>query len=192
MFRISSAARATLRGGRSYLLLTATAALAACGSGSGSDDAAAAIVHNDFEQLAGWMPATPSLTTDFAHSGRYAIKVGGDLDYSLSYAQIVGDISPKRFSRVRLSGWAYLTDPAAGAVVLSLALHDPAHDHQQIFGAGVPLGEQVKTARQWTHVSKEIELPATMAFSHQLRIYLWKAGSPAVAYLDDVRVEVLK
>jgi Carbohydrate binding domain len=180
--------------GRSVCFLAAllsVAGLTSCGHRADQNDQPA-LIQCDFEQIDGWCPPNPSLTTDFAHSGRFSIKAGGDVEYSLTYARPLGLISPKRFRRVRFSAWAYLAETNAGAAQISVALHDPAQEYKQIFAAGFPLSEQVKVDRKWQQIQKEITLPENTEFAHELRIFIWKAGAPSAAYVDDIRVEVLE
>lgn len=153
---------------------------------------APALLATDFEQFQGWCPPNSSLTTEFAHSGRYAIRAGHDIDYSLTYSKPVGQMAAKRFRRVRIRAWAYLSEEAAGDAILTVALHDPSHDYQQLFAVGTPLSEQVKTPRHWTAITKEITFPATMAPTNELRLFLWKASASSYAYVDDLRLEVLE
>ena len=92
--------------------------LTACSSADDGAISTNVLVRNDFEQLDGWVPVNPSLTTEFAHSGRYSTKVGGDIEYSLTFIKPLGLISSKRFRKVKFSAWVYLPDAGAHAASL--------------------------------------------------------------------------
>lgn len=164
----------------------------ASGCSSSESNSQNALVFADFEQFEGWVPPSQSLTTDVAHSGTHAIRAGKDIDYSLTYIRPLGVMSAKRFRKVKLTAWAYLTDASAGGANLSFALHDPQQQNQQIFSVNFPLNEQVKSERKWEQVSREITLPANADFGHEVRLFLWKASASSYAYLDDLRVEVVE
>jgi Carbohydrate binding domain len=173
-----------------FAIGTMAVGLGSCSSPESSESAA--LILSDFEQFDGWIPSTPSLTTDVAHSGKHSIRAGKDIEYSLTYSRALGLLSPKRFQKVKLSAWAYLTDASAGEAILTFALYDPNHENQQTFWVGLQLKEQVKVERKWQQVTKEITLPASADFGHDVRLFLWKASAGSYAYLDDLRVEVIE
>lgn len=183
--------RSVLHHAQVMLLAGLGAAVFTACSPSEEDLLADNLIYNSFDNLAGWTPPNPTLTTDFAHSGRYSIKAGPGHEYSYGYTRLVGEITAKRFHRVRLSGWAYLPTKDAGAVTVCFSLYNTTPTLQEVFGANFALSDQVKVEREWTEVSKEITVPATMTFMNELRIFLFRHNASAPAYFDDLRVEVL-
>ncbi len=150
------------------------------------------LLYSDFEQLDGWCPPNPSLTTDFAHSGRFSIKTAPDIEYSLAYIKTLGLISPKRIKRVKLSAWAYLPEASSGSARLTLAFDDPAQGNKLLLSEAIDLGEAAPEQNKWQEVSKEITLPDNIEFTHEMRIFIWKSSATTPTYIDDVRVDVLE
>lgn len=159
--------------------------LAGCSSNTETETPANLITQNDFEGLDGWVPGTPSLTTEKAHSGRFSTKVDKDAEYSLSYVNLLGKASAARIQKIKLSGWVLLAGPKATATVV-VQVVDPAQDNKQVFWEGIDLSKEVKKTNEWTEVSKEFTLPANLEAGHQLRVYMWRGGAEQPAYLDDL------
>lgn len=145
---------------------------------------------NDFEHLTGWVPDNPSLTTEHAHSGKYAIKTDANIEYSLAYSRLLGQVSPVRLAKVRLTAYAYATKPGSGAV-LTVQIVRSALDGANVFNQGIDLAKAVSKAGEWTKVSQEFELPAGIAPTNIMKVYLWRAAANAPVYVDDLSLEVL-
>ncbi|UOR04738.1 carbohydrate binding domain-containing protein [Hymenobacter aerilatus] len=133
------------------------------------------LIFNDFEALSGWLPATSSLTKERAHSGQWSIKTDQQNEYSLTYTNTLETLSAGRFSKVRLSGWVYLTQ--LSNVTLSLKVVRSAEDDTVLFFEQIDLAELVTSPNQWVKVSKEVTLPADITSDNQLLFYMWRANS---------------
>ena len=168
------------------VLLLGLAVLAGC-AGSGNGAADKVLSQNDFESMAGWAPATPSLTTERAHSGRYAMKVGEGLEFGANFSSPLVQVSPTRLQKLRVSAWALLTNLDTEAQLV-VEVKNPADDSQKIFWESFTLNSKVKSVNSWTKVGKTFTLPATLNPTDELRVYLWRGASPAAVYLDDVEL----
>lgn len=170
---------------KKVLSIALLAALAACSSETTKEDPNY-LLGNDFDNLESWLPATPSLTRDVAHSGKYSVKVDGDNEYALGFNNQLGKISSSRLKKIKLQGWAYMVSNRSAAR-LQLQIVDPA-TNKEIFSDGINLADQVKGYRNWTKISKEITLPDNVASNQTLKVYLWRGAAGDTAYLDDLQV----
>jgi hypothetical protein len=179
-----------------FMRLSPYAALVLLAAGCSSDNASSTAPENqlmfsDFESLAGWASDAPSLTREKAHSGKYAIKVDNDIEYSLTYRNQLGNLSPTKLQKLRLTAYAYLTNPQS-PVALTLQVVKSAQDGAGIFVQGIELGKEVKAANEWTKVSQVITLPQDVTAVNELRVYLWRAGATEPVYVDDVELSIEK
>ncbi|TGE26496.1 carbohydrate binding domain-containing protein [Hymenobacter metallicola] len=164
-----------------------TLGVVACGDNK-SETPANLLAKNDFESLEGWtsgVPA-PSLTKEQAHSGRYSIKVGPAVEYSLGYSNQLGKLSANRVKKIKIHGWAYLPDKQSNGVVVT-EIKDPATGKNLIW-EGLEIGKQTKTVNKWVEIEKVIEIPATAAYTSFLNVYMWRANSSQNIYLDDLEI----
>ncbi|MBC6700481.1 carbohydrate binding domain-containing protein [Hymenobacter puniceus] len=163
--------------------------LSACsGSDSAAADPAKLITANDFESVDGWMPATPALTREQAHSGKHSTKVDGGVEFSIGYSNMLGKLSPSRLRKIKVHAWVYLPSNKSQAR-LGVQVTDPATS-KEIFGDGITLTDQVKEYKKWTEVSKEITFPENIAASQVLRVFLWRAAAADAAYMDDISLTI--
>jgi uncharacterized lipoprotein len=145
------------------------------------------ISRNDFESLEGWAPANPSLTTAKAHSGRYSVKVDNGVEYSVSYISPLGKVSPTRLQKLEVSAWVLPTGKESNANLV-VEVKNPANDAQKIFWESLETGKEAKEANKWTEVKKTFTLPANVEPTHELRVYLWRAGATQPLFLDDITI----
>ncbi|MBJ6107447.1 carbohydrate binding domain-containing protein [Hymenobacter sp. BT523] len=164
------------------LALGLLAAASGCASPSTPENQ---LLGNDFESLDGWGTESPSLTREKAHSGQYSIKIQKGIEYSLTYKNLLAKLSPEKITKIRVSGYVYITKPTDAK--LAVQLMKTAADGTE-FNEGINLGEAVKKVGEWTKVEKEFTLPADAAPSNQLRVYMWGAGNDDTVYLDDLQV----
>lgn len=172
-----------------FTLLTAAASagLVGCSSSETAELPKNLISHNDFESMEGWLPASPSLVNRAAHSGNYALQVGGDVEYSHTYINTLGKVSPVRLQKVDVSAWAMA--PAKGSTAkLVVEVKNPASDGPAVFWETIDLAEQVKEFNKWTEVKKTFTLPATVEPTFELRVYMWRGSSPTPILLDDLTI----
>jgi hypothetical protein len=139
------------------------------------------LTHNDFDSLEGWGIEHPSLTREKAHSGQYAIKVQRGIDYSLTYSNLLGKMSPSKINKIKLSAWVYATKPTTASLTVQLT---DGVDYNQ----GITLASKVKKPGEWTEVSQVFDLPANTAPTNRLKIYMWGASGDEIVYLDDLEV----
>ncbi|MBX0292556.1 carbohydrate binding domain-containing protein [Hymenobacter sp. HSC-4F20] len=161
--------------------------LTACSTAPATEETGHRVTYNDFEAVDGWGPAVPSLTTEKAHSGRFAVKVDNAVEYSLGYANLLGKASTARMRKLTVRGWARREGPD-GSATLVVQVTDPAQGNQQLYWEPLHFAEQVKTPGQWEQISKEYTLPAGLQASHELKVYLWRNSAAQPAYLDDLTI----
>lgn len=169
-------------------------ALAGLMASCSSDDALPAagantITTNDFESMMGWVANSETLTKEHAHSGKYALKVDAGHEYSLTYDAVLGQVSPRKLKKIRVTGWGMLPNEKATGV-LSVQVTDPDQGNKGVFGEGIDLKEQIKDYNKWVKVSKEFTLPDEVTYTQHMKIFLWRAGSSEPAYIDDIAVEI--
>lgn len=173
------------------LALVGAASLTACSNdNSTATPAKDVVMHNDFESMVGWVPDATALTQEQAHSGHYSLKVDKDHEYSLGYNQLLGQLSPTRIRGVRIDAWAYTSekDPVAQLrVALNSTIGGPT-----IASDGIGFNTEVKSYGKWVKVSKEFIFPPNVNYTTQLVMYLWSAGGPHRAYIDDVQLTALR
>ena len=147
------------------------------------------LTFNDFESLAGWVPENSTLTRENAHSGQYSIKVDPNTEFSLGYDMQLGNVTPRKPRKVRLEAQAYLFSNQSQAK-LGLQISDLASG-KTILGDGIQLAEQVTKYRTWTPVSKDIEIPDSVVYSHHIKVFLWRGYFAETAYVDDIKLSII-
>lgn len=176
-----------------YFLLTlaGAASLTAC-SGNKADTVLDkdVLMHNDFENMLGWVPDAALFTDEQAHSGRYSLQVNQDHEYSLAYNYLLGLLSPSRIRGVRVEAWVYMPERNSSAQIRVAV--DGANKGETLMKEGIDLGAEVKDTGKWQKVSKEFTFPTNANYTSQLVIYLWRGGDKAKVFMDDVQVIALR
>ncbi len=167
-----------------YAALVLLAAASGCSSAESNPDNQ--LLSNDFDSLAGWGIESPSLTREQAHSGQYSIKIQKGIDYSLTYKNVLGRISPTRVNKITVQGYVYTTKPTNASLAVQLVRSET--DGTNVYNEGVSLGRKAKKVGQWTKISQTFDLPAEASATNQLRIYMWGASDDEIVYLDDLQV----
>ncbi|GAB2946480.1 hypothetical protein GCM10027048_09320 [Hymenobacter coalescens] len=165
--------------------------MAACGKKDTETLSPNQLMTNDFESIEGWIDNmnVPSLSKDKAHSGRYALKVGPESEYSLGYNVLLGKLSPSKLKKVKVKGWVYMPNGKAQAMLVT-QLTDPVNPGgQPILWDGLDLAKSVKNYNKWVEVEKVVTLPENANYAHKFTIYLWRTNPSEVVYFDDISVE---
>jgi len=147
------------------------------------------ITANDFESLAGWVGDQATLTKTRAHSGKYALEVNKDHDFSLTYDAVLGQISPRKLKKIHLEAWAFRPNPNSKGV-LGIQIVDPAQNNKDVAGDGIYLESDVKEFNKWVKVSKDITLPDNLVYTQHLRLFLWRGAGSEPTYVDDVNLTI--
>ena len=174
---------------RLFFLAAGVLAAAGCSSDHTASVPENQLVANDFESLAGWVGESASLTQEKAHSGHYAIKTDKGVEYSLTYRNTLLKLSSGRVAKVRLTAYV-LANQANSPAVLTLQITRSPQDATNVFSQGIEVSKAVKTPGQWTKISQDIALPATVTGTNELRLYLWQPGATGPVYVDDLLLEV--
>ncbi|MBD2723434.1 carbohydrate binding domain-containing protein [Hymenobacter armeniacus] len=175
---------------KNFTLLLSIALLSACSS---DDKAASAqdgsiVIENDFESLVGWNTDPAALFRGKAHSGRYALKVDKDHEFSPTFDMALNYVSPKRVKSIHLEAWAMLPGEKSTGV-LGIQVMEP-ETGKEIYGGGIRLAESVKKGNQWQKVEADYELPATITPTQHLRLALWRADASDQVMVDDVKMTI--
>ena len=145
------------------------------------------LAFNNFEAVAGWTSGVPvpSLTSEKAHSGRYAVQVTPAVEYALGFASAQGRLSVYPLTKLRVRAWVNLPNAKATAVLVT-EVKDPAG--KTIFWDGINLSKEVETFNRWVEVDKTLTLPPNQSETNELRVYLWRNQSTQGAFLDDLQL----
>ncbi|UOQ54279.1 carbohydrate binding domain-containing protein [Hymenobacter cellulosivorans] len=166
------------------LLLLLTAACSKKSADDTGGQETQVLVRNGFEDLEGWVPNNPSLTKENPHSGQYSVKVDPAIEYSLTYINPIGHLSPTRINKIRLKAWTYQAKPGKAAVVVQI--NSPEPNGPSVFYQKFDLSEVSK----WTELSQVLTMPAVLDPASQIRIYLWRFEAGGPAYMDDIELSV--
>lgn len=176
---------------KNFFFVAALASLAACSSGDDAKVDPNVLTKTSFEEVSGWGIDPTTLTKERAHTGVYAMRVDKDHEFSLTYDVVMGKVSPRKIKKMNLHGWVFLpTDKTAA--ILGIQITDPDQGNKEVFGDGVKMQETVKDYNKWVEVDKDIELPATIAPTHHLKMFLWRAGAADPVYVDDLTLKVVE
>ena len=168
----------------SLFLLT----LAACGSREDGTPANQ-LASNDFESVEGWAgDASPaSLTKDKSHSGRYSVRVGPGVDFSMGYTNTLNLVSTIRLKKIKVHAWVWIPDRNAAASLVT-QITNPADGNKAIMWQGMDLIAKAKKFSKWVEIEQEYTLPETVTANSKLYCYMWRGSSPSSVYLDDLQI----
>jgi hypothetical protein len=173
-------------------LLATACTLGACGDDTKKNTPEGTLVTaNDFESIAGWGVDPAALSREQAHSGIYSIYIDPSREFSLTYENALGQLSPQKFRKIRLSAWVYLQSPK-GNGSLGIQITDPTQGNKAIGGEGIPLAEVVRKYNTWVEVSKDMLLPDNVTSANHLKVFLWRGMATQAIYVDDIRISILE
>jgi hypothetical protein len=162
------------------------AGLAGCSGSSSETPAEKLIAQNNFDQFEGWVPAVAGLTTERAHSGKYATKVDGATPYSMGYITTLGQASPVKLKKILVNGWVFRTGKEATASIV-VEVKKPATG-ESIYWKALDVTKEAKDINVWEEVSQVFELPETIEATQELRVYLWGSTTQQAVFLDDITI----
>jgi hypothetical protein len=168
----------------------ALAILTACGNDNPAPDILGkdVLMTSDIDSLPGWIPDPNALKPGPAHSGKYALRVDVEHEFTPNYKVLLGQLSPSRLRGVKLEAWAYATDKNSSGK-LEFVLRTP--DGQEMFRDQTRL-EEMKPYGEWVPIRKEIIFPPSVNSTTQLVIYVSRADSQTPAYVDDLKLTALR
>ncbi len=163
--------------------------LASC---SGKGDAVATgtvVTRNDFESVLGWNgTADASVTTERAHSGKYAVRVGPQNEFGCTYTQSLGRMSVAKIKTVTVSAWVWVPSAQATSSLVVAIARSPELNTPVFYGT-IPL-TTAKGFKDWRQVSQTFTLPDSVRDTNQLKCYLWRAGATENVYADDISLSI--
>lgn len=158
--------------------------------------AGGALLRQDFDALVNWngivADGSPGalLSTDAAHSGRYAARVGGTVKYGLGFKAPLGQLIQRRPRALEISYWGYRSDASGAGATLVCSITRPSSG-KQFYWHAYNLSKAPARERTWVQVKERIELPAEANFSDVIAIYPWRGGKVGEALLDDLTLRAL-
>ncbi|MBF9235838.1 hypothetical protein I2I05_00370 [Hymenobacter sp. BT683] len=181
--------------GRRLALLGLLALVApACSTDKGAAADSATVVHNDFDNLAGWLGAapTPTLTTEKAHSGQYAIKVDANNEFSLGFSSTLGNLQGVRINKLKLTAWVFVPNGNATALLVTHVGDQPPAT-KPVLWDGFDVTQAVGNKyNQWVEISKVVEIPKNATATDNIGFFLWRTSVDQPVYLDDFSVSIVK
>lgn len=173
-----------------YLFVLALATLTACGNENPAPDILGkdVLMTSDVDGLVGWLSDPNALKPGPAHSGKYALRVDADHEFSPGYNTLLGQLSPTPLRGVKLDAWAYATDANASGKLTFILKAADGHEllrEQTWLEGNRPHGK-------WAPISKEIIFPAGVNYTTQVVIYLWRSDAHTPAYIDDIKLTALR
>lgn len=168
----------------------ALATLAACGNENPAPEILGkdVLMASNIDGLAGWVSDPNALKPGPAHSGKYALRVDADHEFSPGYNVLLGQLSPTRLRGVKLDAWAYATDGSASGK-LDFVLK--AADGQELMHEQLRI-EDAKPHGNWVPISKEIIFPPSVNYTTRVVLYMSRADAHTPAYVDDVKLTALR
>ncbi|HSI90823.1 MAG TPA: hypothetical protein VK927_06865 [Adhaeribacter sp.] len=149
------------------------------------------LVENNFDGLEGWGVAHPSLTNERAFSGKYALKAGDSIEYSLGINQQLGKLTGRKPEKIKVELKAYIQSSNAKAKFV--CLFSDTLTNATIFYHEFNLPDKTLDYREWVTINKRIDLPEEIKLSHNFRCYLWRSEpTRELVFIDDLRITVLK
>ena len=173
-----------------WSLLVGITLLASCAKKDEAVIKGTLVTQNDFESVIGWNGnSDASVTAERAHSGKHALVVGPQNEFSYTYIRTLGKMSTAKIRTLTVSAWVWApNDQVPGSLVLSIT-HSPERDTPVFYGS-VALAKEVKKFKEWQQVSHTFALPDSVQDINQLKCYLWREGSNENVYADDITLSV--
>lgn len=150
------------------------------------------LMHTSFEEFEGWSPQTiVGLTTEKAHSGKFALRVDPEHEYSSAYRAELGLLCSHRPRRFTVGAWVWIPSFQDDAkIVVSIA--NPDNLNAPVFYQYMYLTDS-ESFEQWHYVTQDFDLPTNVYLTSksQLVIYLWESRAKQPVYADDLQLTEL-
>ena len=137
---------------------------------------------------------TALLTTEQAHDGQQAGKVGQEVEFAPLSDNTWADLNQAHHLRLRLWAWLPGSLERSAMLVVSTqqASHVPGAPAKTISYQTMNLCEVVRRYRQWVQSSFFVSLPRTLQGTDKINVYLWvPPGQTVPVYVDDYSIETL-
>lgn len=142
-------------------------------------------VRQDFENLWGWLGKdnAASLTQEKAHSGRFSMKTGPGLDYSLSFSAPLDQLTQTKPRKLHIQAWVWVPNERC-KTTLVLAVGGPKGTTSW---QGVNLSNKVSGYNSWQQLDTNVLMSPNITSEDALNVYLWQQDSnDNPVYLDDL------
>lgn len=141
-------------------------------------------IRQDFENLRGWISPdkAASLTTERAHSGKFSIKTGPEIEYSLGYGINMGQLSATKPRKIHVEAWAWVPN-AKNTTALIVQIGNAT---KTIMWEGISLSNKVGAYGKWQKIETDLMLSPEITSEDGLSVYLWRHNETESVYLDDL------
>lgn len=142
-------------------------------------------IRQDFESLWGWIGKdhANSLTQEKAHSGRFAIKTGPGIDYSLPFSAPLDQLSPTKPRKLRVQAWVWVPEEKNATTLVIEA----GGTKGTVSWQGIRLANKVKSYGSWEEIDENVLMDTRITSDDALNVYLWRQdGNDSPVYLDDL------
>jgi hypothetical protein len=139
------------------------------------------IIRTDFDDMKPWLSGSDAISEGMARSGRYALHVGPDKEFSMTWEHSLADLRTKGYSTAKASIWMNCPD-SAGQIQWVASITSPAginYEWKSVFISKYT----VKDGRGWKKAVIEFSLPSN-APDAKLKIYGWSPNKEK-AIIDD-------
>ncbi|WP_019946981.1 carbohydrate binding domain-containing protein [Hymenobacter aerophilus] len=166
----------------------------ACSSNPPVPPASEVLASTDFENLDGWLPATPTpaaLSREQAHSGKFSTMVGPNNEYSLGYSNALSRLAPDWPGRLTVGAWVLLTS-SQSAPKFVVEIKQPTANTDGLLWEAVDVPDKVREYGKWRYIEHTITLPEAARPDNRLVVYLWRSEGSGSAFMDDVTIRLAK
>ncbi|WP_201977650.1 carbohydrate binding domain-containing protein [Hymenobacter rubidus] len=164
--------------------------LAACSDKDAAAVQGTVVTRNDFESIQGWNGTDDAtISSERAHSGKYAVRVGPANEFGYTYIRSLGKMSIAKVKAVTVSAWVWVPSAQATSSLVVEITHSP-EINKPVFYGRMPLVDAVKKFKEWQQVSQTFTLPDSVQTTNQFKCYLWRAGATENVYADDITISI--
>ncbi len=141
-------------------------------------------VNQDFESLRGWSNPNnaTSLTSEKAHSGKFSIKTGPGIEYSMGFGAKLGDLSSTKPRKLHLEAWVWVpSEKSTSSLVVQVGSGD-----KPVMWESIKLAEKAGGFGEWKKLETDIMMKPEITYTDGLSVYMWGPQETAPVYLDDL------
>jgi hypothetical protein len=153
------------------------------------------VAYNDFENVAGWMnnPTNNSHTVvrGEAYSGSYACRIHGASNFGFYYKNRLKDISDKKISWVKISGYCKAKSDRLNKASVVCNLED---DKGVLKSWEVAFLQRFTEGRKdkWIHFEKSFNINTFSQPDYFLGAMVWSQDTTDEVLIDDFKIEFFK
>ncbi|MCD6066819.1 MAG: hypothetical protein K0S33_1645 [Bacteroidetes bacterium] len=152
----------------------------------------ACVVFNDFEAVSGWRNTpgnnSQTVTWEDSHSGKFSYKIGKGQDFGYYYKNKLRDISDKKISWVKISGYCKSkSDKLQKTGILCCILDDK--DVYKKWSVHFMDEFTAKKKDKWVYFEKSFDIGSVNDPGYFFSSVVCTTDSSDQAYIDDFKIE---